>query len=107
MQDDQFISDLREISQRYKHITSSAENLEKSGVRSYSQLFALLDNQQADSELKSDACAVILMLYKKVDRRRAVPPLLRLLKTPDGKLRSAVIRALGMLESKRAAQPLL
>ena len=105
MQDDQLLRDLR--SHKYHSNESQIRELQEQGVITYSQLFALLANANIDTKLRGHYAWLIGVLSEKVDRRKAVPYLLKALTSTDPILRSSVCSSLGMLNSKRAVAPLL
>jgi hypothetical protein len=103
MQEDQLLKDLENTS----YGKATAKNLQANGITSYSQIFDLLKNENSDLTLRKEACSAVFALYKTVDKRRAVPPLLIALKSHDEVLRSDAANALGQVNSRRAVEPLI
>jgi hypothetical protein len=104
MQDDQLIQDLEPMSP-YAAPTIAA--LRQGGITTYSRVFALIRDENADAELRATATWAMSWLRKIVDKRRSVSPLLTALQSTDEKVRCAAAHTLGMLESRRAIKPLM
>lgn len=102
MRDDGLLQDL-EIAH-----DKNVELYQRHGITTYSQLFAALKDDQADSTLRLEMCSTLHQLYKTIDRRRAIPPLLTALKTSSSEgIRAEAARALGQLGSRRAVPALM
>ena len=82
--------------------------LREQGITTYSRLLAFIGDEKADPDARSDACWSLSSLAKTVDKRRAVPPLLKALDARNNeKLIRAVTYVLGCLNSRRAVEPLI
>lgn len=106
-QDSQLLQDIAEVLPTHSYLEKYVESLQQHGVQTYSALYAILRDEQADPDLRKAACWVLIALREHVDRRRAVPPLLAALKSGPQPLRLDAIHALGYLDARRALQPLL
>jgi hypothetical protein len=105
MRDGQLLQDFEALLETY---LVDYERITVLGIRTYSQLFAFIQDQNADPELRAIGCYALSYMRKVVDARRAIPPLLNAFKTADDDhLRQGAAHALGMLKSRRAVQPLL
>ncbi len=102
MEDASFLQDLAQIKATSKHL----EAMHSSGITTYSQVFDLLRDEMADTELRISACWSLHYLSKKVDKRRAVPALLTALKSSNNDVRKMVLQVLGVIDSALALQPL-
>ncbi|MBL8156557.1 MAG: HEAT repeat domain-containing protein [Anaerolineae bacterium] len=105
--DSQLLQDIAEVLPTHSYLEEYAEPLRQRGIQTYSDLYTLLRDEQADPDLRKAACWVVITLDKQVDRRRAVPPLLAALQSEDKALHRHAIYALSRLDSRRALQPLL
>ena len=103
MRDDQLLQDLDNA----KLASEKFDWLAEKKITTYSYLFEFIQDERNDSEQRSHACFVLARLWKVVDKRQAVPPLLIALKSSDEEIRRSAAHALGMLKSKRAVIPLL
>lgn len=104
MRDDQLLQDLdAAVKTPYDKYEWMAER----GITTYSQLFAFIRDENADAELREQACWALSRLNNVVDRRRAVPALLAALNSRFEDVRDGATWALGSMESKRAMRPLL
>jgi hypothetical protein len=104
MHDDQLLQDL-ELQRPYTENT--IDLLRQHGIATYSQLFALLRDENADMRLREAGCWALMWAREKVDKRRAVPPLLAVLQSGDVEAQRAAAVTLGMLNSRRAVLPLI
>lgn len=105
MQDDQLLADLRAL--KYPNYLERAVKLEQSGVHTYTKLLALIGDANTDPMLRADAIWDLFALHKKVDGRRSIPVLMNILLTEEGDLRRSAMRALGIMQSKRAVEKLV
>lgn len=105
MQDDQLLADLRAL--KYPNYLERADKLEQSGVHTYTKLLALIGDANTDPMLRADAIWDLFALHKKVDGRRSIPVLMNILLTEEGDLRRSAMRALGIMQSKRAVEKLV
>lgn len=103
MEDAAFLQDLAQIKAANKNL----EAMRSSGITTYSQVFDLLRDENADDELRISACWSLHYLDKKLDKRRAVPALLVALKSPNDELRKSAVGALGFVTSALALKPLM
>ena len=103
VKDDFLLQDLR----REAWAEEVIGTLHEEGVTTYKQLFELIQNEQANPELRADVGNEIRRLYKWIDKRRFVPPLLKALRSSHERVRENAVRALTNLDSKRAVQPLI
>lgn len=104
MRDDQLLQDL----EKAVHFPNEKNDwLREYNITSYSQLFAFIEDESNNAKRRWDACYIVHRLWKTVDKRRAVPPLLAALNASDEQVRWAAANALGMLKSQRAVVPLL
>jgi hypothetical protein len=71
------------------------------------QHLALLRDPTASDEQKLDACWTVYTLGQNIDRRKVVPVIIKLLDSPNEKLRRMAATTLGHIDSKRAVKPLL
>jgi hypothetical protein len=104
MHDDQLLQDL-ELQRQYTENT--IDLLRRHGITTYSRLFALLRDENADIRLREAGCRALMWVREKVDKRRAVPPLLVVFQSGDVEAQRAAAVTLGMLNSRRAVLPLL
>ncbi len=98
LQDSELLVDIKREAWDYRVI----KRLRKLKITTYTQLFALLRDEQVNPQLRADICEEIGRLFLWIDKRRFVPPLLDTLKTTDESVLNNAIKALGNLESKRA-----
>lgn len=103
VKDDHLLQDLRREAWNEEVIGA----LHEEGVTTYKQLFELIQNEQANPELRADVCDEIHRLYKWIDKRRFVPPLLKALRSSHERVRQNAIRALTNLDSKHAVEPII
>lgn len=103
MQNDHLLQDLEKIS----YGISTAKNLQANRITTYNQIFDLLKNENSEVSLRKEACNAVFTLYKTVDKRRAIPPLLVALKSQDDDLRADAAKTLGQLNSRRAVDSLI
>lgn len=96
MQDDHFRQDLE------AHLTTDQyDALLEQGITTYTKLFALIRDETADLDLRKMACLAIFDLSSTIDKRRAVPPLLAALNSPNTAIKSSVTLPLGRLATRR------
>ncbi|MFN8374046.1 MAG: HEAT repeat domain-containing protein [Anaerolineae bacterium] len=76
--------------------------LNERGVNSYDSLFSLMRDLDTDADTLLKAYDVMYELGSKVDKRRAVFPLVNALKSPNQRIRQQAAWVLGALKSKRA-----
>lgn len=100
MQDERMLEDLKAVIQNGWH---GPVILEAGGVTRYSQLYVLLNDEKADEKSRSDACYALFHLHKKVDKRKAVPALLKALGSAT-EIRNMALRALGKMGTARATE---
>src|SRR5688572_21941114 len=98
---------LNELEKSFPHSRDLLEKLRENGITTYTEVFALIRDENADSTLRVDCVGSFFLLGKQVDRRKAVPPLLAALKSQDASVRGAAAEALGRLESRRAIPALI
>lgn len=103
MRDDNLLADLHNTPCPEQIVAS----LQAHTISTYSQLFAVLRDVNANDELRADACFAVMYLRDTIDSRRAVPPLLVALQSNAVKVREVAVRALGALEAKRAVDVLI
>ena len=103
MQDNQLIADLTGTVITIEQI----EKLKAHNIESYSQLFAVLSDEASEMSVRLEACWAIIFLWKSIDRRRAVPVLLKALRSEQLEIRRQVMRTLGQLSAHRAVEPLV
>lgn len=97
------------------HMRETAQNevdqIRQASIHSIDQLYALISDEQVEPKLRETACSVMYQFIsqmkpygtsKLIDRRRALPPLLKAAKSADDKLRSAAVWTLARLKNKRA-----
>jgi hypothetical protein len=102
-QDSPLLTELKELSLPPDNLSRLAE----SHFETYDDLFNLIRDESADIELRVTVCHIVGQLYKTIDKRRAVPPLLIALQSSHHLLRMTAARALGMLHARRATLPLI
>jgi hypothetical protein len=104
MHDDQLFQDIK-LTTMWQ--VETLETFRQHGITTYSRLFALLRDKNADMRLREAGCWTLSWAGKKVDKRRAVPPLLAVLQSGDTKAQDAAALALGWLRSRRAMKPIV
>jgi HEAT repeat protein len=104
MQDDQLLQDL---SDKHEYARELAEKLRENEVTTYSQLFALMRDEKADSSQRVNCIWAVRYLASQLDKRRVVFPLLTALKSEDDMVRGAAAQALGSVENRRAVPALV
>lgn len=102
IQDTELLVDIKREAWDYTVI----KRLRKLKITTYTQLFSLLRDEHANPQLRADICEEIGRLFRWIDKRRFVPPLLDILKTTHESVLNNAIKALGNLESKRAIAPI-
>ena len=102
MRDIQLLDDLASVN----YPLESREQLASSGIKSYSGLFAFLRDETSEPDLREKICWAVFALWQSIDRRVAVPALLKTLQSPHLNLRQTAIRTLGQLNSQLAVMPL-
>ncbi len=103
MRDDQLIQDLQE--QGFP--AAEIQLLHDRGITTYSQLYSLLRDDTESEKLRTKCCWAIQRLRKIVDKRQAVTPLLVALKSQDTNVVQSAMQTLGILQSRRAVEPLI
>jgi hypothetical protein len=99
--DDQLIQDLETT---YGEII---ELLYQHDITTYSQLFAVLRDENADASLRLQICWALPHLSAVAGKRRVVPSLIDVLKSTNEHLQRDAAQALGSLGSRRAVFPLI
>jgi hypothetical protein len=104
MQDDQLLQDL---SEKHEYARELGEKLRENEVTTYSKLFALAQDERADSSLRINCLWAVSYLSSELDKRRVVFPLLTALKSGDASVRSAAAHTLGFVGNHRAIPALI
>ena len=97
MKDDSLLENLKTI----KHAQKDVEKLQQAGITTYSQLVALIGDETAATELRSELCYVLRWLERYVDKRKIVGPLLSALRSKEPELRGVATLVSGMMYLKR------
>lgn len=103
MQDNQFIDDLVNIS----HSPEAIEKFKTYNIKTYSAMFEALSNPKQELNIRINACQAIFVLWSSIDRRRAVPVLLKAIKSPEQELRHNIVRTLGQLRARQSVKALM
>src|SRR5262245_33066742 len=98
MKDDALVKDLKSV----KYPESKIDTLRQAGIATYSHLLSLLSDDTIQPELRVELCTMLSSLFRNVDKRQVVHPLLAALNSNDLALRSTAARACGMMSLKRA-----
>lgn len=103
MQDNRLLLDLIEAN----YPSEATEKLSAQGIKTYARLFAALRDEGVLTETRESACRAVFALWQTIDRRVAVPALLKTLRSAHPDLRHITIRTLGHLNAQLAVKPLI
>jgi HEAT repeat protein len=109
-QDQAFLDALQKVrDKKIEHLIPQIDLLLENKITSLKSLYKLVDNPLADVDLRASACTILGSLCKAhyeheksiIDKRRALPIVLRALVSPHDEVRKSALGALTRLDSKR------
>lgn len=103
MRDDQLLADLEPM----LHTAEAVASLKEHGITTYTGLFHLLRDENANSKARYHGAYALGRLHDFADKRRAVPALLVALRAIDEEVRATAAFALSMFRSQRAVLSLI
>lgn len=103
MRDNRLVDDLVKIA----HSPEAIEKLATHNIKTYTKLLDVLCDEHVKPDIRLSACWATFALWRSIDRRRAVPALLKALQSSHPDLRHTVIRTLGQLSTRQAVKPLM
>lgn len=92
---------------KYPHMRQTREQLAAAGITTYSQLINFIENEDADTELRSTACWAIVNIREAFNQQRIIPILIKLIASPIEQMQVSAARSLSFFESKRSASYLI
>src|SRR5688572_7926818 len=98
---------LDDLEKSLPYLSDIVQKLREKGVKSYSQVFALVRDENADSSLRKSYMLMLHSSHSKVDKRKAVWPLLSALNSKDDDIRRETANTLGSLGNRRATSALI
>lgn len=95
------------IFDKYPFLSEERQKLADAGITTYSKLIEVIDDDDADLDIRRLACWSVSHVRDSVDKRRVASPLLKALHSSDDDVRIAAAHSLGLLKIKRATPALI